>query len=220
MIDTSLSHAPEVATAARNFAPRYRVGKRVFDIVGASVGIVVLGPLMLIVAGLIAAKDGFPVLFRQNRIGFGGRPFRMIKFRSMLKNAEQILRDDPKLMEEYLRTYKLENDPRITPLGKFIRKTSIDELPQLFNVLRGEMSLVGPRPIVEKEIEHYGDDAWVYKAVKPGCAGLWQCSGRSDTSYPERVALDIEYYRKAGLRTDLKILLRTCRSIVRREGAR
>ena len=206
-------------------APRYtdlsyRLMKRLFDIVVSAVGILLLSPLFLVISLMIIVSDGAPVIFKQKRLGEGGKTFWILKFRSMRKDAEEILKSNPALMEEYKRTFKLENDPRLLKFGKFIRGTSIDELPQLFNVLKGEMSLVGPRPIVPQEIEKYGDDQDVYLAMKPGCAGLWQCSGRSDLSYPERVALDVEYFRQARIRMDVKILLKTTWSILKRDGAR
>ena len=193
--------------------------KRLFDVLLSGTGLVLSSPLWLLIALAVVAEDGRPVFFTQERVGRGGRRFRAFKFRSMVKNAEAVLAARPDLMEEYKRTFKIANDPRIFPLGKFLRKTSLDELPQLWNVIRGEMSLVGPRPIVEKELEMYGDQKEIYLAMKPGCAGLWQCSGRSDTTYEERVLLDEQYYRGASLRNDLKILFMTFLAIFKREGA-
>lgn len=189
------------------------------DLVLASVGLLILFPLFAIVAFLIARQDGFPVIFRQKRLGLGGEPFYIFKFRSMVKNAEEILRSRPELMEEYARTFKIENDPRLLSIGKFIRSTSIDELPQLINVIRGEMTLVGPRPIVPPELEQYGDFKEVYLSMKPGCGGLWQCSGRSLTTYEERIELDREYFAKASVGFDVWILYRTVVAILLRKGA-
>jgi lipopolysaccharide/colanic/teichoic acid biosynthesis glycosyltransferase len=197
----------------------YRFGKRLFDISLSAAGLLVCFPLMLAVAAAIVVNDGFPFIFRQTRLGEGGRRFTIYKFRSMRKDAEEILRSRPDLMEEYERTFKIENDPRLLKIGKFIRSTTIDELPQLINVLKGDMSIVGPRPIVPKEIEKYGDKANLYYAMKPGCAGLWQCSGRSDLDYAERIALDEEYYWTASLRRDLYVVWRTLLSICQRKGA-
>lgn len=189
------------------------------DVVLASTFLVLLSPVLLAIAAAIALQDGFPVVFKQKRVGKGGRPFYMYKFRTMVKNAEEILRSRPDLLEEYRRTYKIQNDPRISKLGRFLRRTSLDELPQLINVLKGEMSLVGPRPIVESELEKYGDARHLYLALKPGCAGLWQCSGRSNTSYDERVALDEEYFMRSSIRYDFGILCRTAFAIVVCRGA-
>lgn len=207
-------------TPPRYMDPSYRIMKRLFDTGLAALGLLVLFPIFLVVSLLIIINDGFPFIFKQKRLGEGGKEFWIYKFRSMRRDAEQILRNNPALMEEYKRTFKIENDPRLLKIGSFIRSTSIDELPQLINVLQGKMSLVGPRPIVPQELEKYGDDKDVYLAMKPGCAGLWQCSGRSDLSYPERVALDVEYFRTARIRIDILVLVKTIKSIFKREGAR
>lgn len=214
-----------VEQAGLDHAPRYmdrsyRVMKRIFDFTLSLFGLLVLFPVFLALSVLIVLADGFPVIFKQRRLGEGGREFSIYKFRSMRRDAEQILRSNPALMEEYRRTFKIENDPRLLKFGKFIRSTSLDELPQLINVLKGEMSLVGPRPIVPQEIEKYGDDRDVYMAMKPGCAGLWQCSGRSDLEYDERIALDVRYFKTAKMRMDVLILFKTLKSIFKREGAR
>lgn len=206
--------------APRYMDVSYRVMKRIFDVVLSLVGLIVLFPLFVVLSLMILISDGAPVIFKQKRLGEGGREFFVFKFRSMRRDAEQILQSNPALMEEYKRTFKLENDPRLLKFGKFIRSTSMDELPQLMNVLLGQMSLVGPRPILPREIEMYGEHKDVYLAMKPGCAGLWQCSGRSDVAYDERVELDTEYFRTARMRIDLWILLKTVGSILRREGAR
>jgi lipopolysaccharide/colanic/teichoic acid biosynthesis glycosyltransferase len=199
--------------------PFYRAVKRTFDLGVSLTALVILSPLFLIVGGMLAVQDGFPVIFRQTRVGMNGRRFRIYKFRTMIKNAEELLLSRPELMEEYQRYYKLQNDPRISRIGRFLRRTTLDELPQLLNVIRGDMSLVGPRPIVEPELEKYGDCKYLYLAMKPGCAGLWQCSGRSDTSYAERVKLDEEYFRRSSLRYDVGILWRTVVAIFLRRGA-
>jgi lipopolysaccharide/colanic/teichoic acid biosynthesis glycosyltransferase len=216
---SSLYLIPADAMAVRSGQRSYRIAKRAFDVVGAGFGLIILSPVMLLVAVAIACTDGFPVLYRQKRVGSGMKPFQIFKFRSMRVDADEILRRDPELMKQFQINFKLENDPRITAIGKFIRKTSLDELPQLYNVLRGEMSLVGPRPIVEKEIELYGDGAWVFCAVEPGCTGLWQCSGRSALTYEARVALDVQYVKTASLWGDLTIILKTITSVVKRHGA-
>ncbi len=201
-------------------SPTYMVPKRIMDITLSLVGLIVLFPFFAIVTLLIALKDGFPVVFRHERVGYKGRTIYIYKFRSMVKNADQVLKNNPALMEEFKKNFKLENDPRITKLGHFLRRTTMDELPQLINVIKGDMSLVGPRPIVPAELEKYGTHQDVYLSMIPGCAGLWQCNGRSDTSYEERIELDREYSIHASLRTDVSILFRTILSIFRKEGAR
>lgn len=199
--------------------PGYQFAKRTMDVALSATALIIVFPIVLAIVGAIALTDGFPVVFRQRRIGKGGREFMIFKFRTMVRNAEQILQSRPELMEEYLRTYKITNDPRISKLGNFLRKSTLDELPQLLNVLMGDMSLVGPRPIVPRELAKYGDCDQIYLSMKPGCAGLWQCSGRSDLDYAERVQLDKEYFMKASPIYDVKILFRTLRSIVSRRGA-
>jgi lipopolysaccharide/colanic/teichoic acid biosynthesis glycosyltransferase len=162
------------------------------------------------------------VLFAQERLGLGGQRFRLLKFRSMVHDAERRLRQHPDLYGEYLRNdYKLpeDRDPRITRLGRFLRKSSLDELPQLWNVLRGEMTLVGPRPIVPEEIERYRPYADILLSVKPGLTGSWQVSGRSQLAYPARAFLDLDYIARHTLRQDLGILVKTLPAVVRRRGA-
>jgi exopolysaccharide production protein ExoY len=191
---------------------------------GAAVLIVLFGPVMLLSAGLIWRRDGAPILFGHYRVGRDGRLFRCLKFRTMVRDApaclERLLRDDPLARAEWERDQKLANDPRITPIGHFLRRTSLDELPQLFNVLRGDMALVGPRPITVPELERYGDSRWHYLSGLPGMTGLWQVSGRNATSYDERVALDRRYVEQHGVGDDLRILWRTVSVVLARDGAR
>ena len=181
-------------------------------------------PLMLVVAFLIWRRDGRPIFFGHYRVGMDGHLFKCWKFRTMVRNSaevlEELLKTDPVAREEWARDQKLSHDPRITPVGHFLRKTSLDELPQLFNVLRGEMSLVGPRPITLGELERYGETRWHYLNVRPGMTGLWQVSGRNDTTYEERVELDRSYVERHGLLGDLMILLRTIKVVVARDGAK
>ena len=164
------------------------------------------------------------MLFAHYRVGHDGKLFRCMKFRSMLRNSDQLLadllHDDPQVRAEWDRDQKLANDPRVTAVGHFLRRTSLDELPQLLNVLRGEMSLVGPRPITLAELTRYGRVRWHYLSVRPGITGLWQVSGRNNTTYEERVALDRRYVEQRSVWLDLSILLKTVRVVVLREGAR
>jgi len=197
----------------------YHSAKRVFDVLGALFGLIVLSPLLLVIGVGVVLTDGFPILYRQKRIGFGMKPFYIYKFRSMHIDADEILKRDRNLLKRFEVKFKLDDDPRITKFGAFLRKSSLDELPQFYNVLRGEMSLVGPRPVVEKEIELYGSDAWVFCAALPGCTGLWQCSGRSTLSYEQRVQLDVQYVKSACLSADLSIILKTFLSLLKRNGA-
>ncbi|HEY2660344.1 MAG TPA: sugar transferase [Caulobacteraceae bacterium] len=181
-------------------------------------------PLMLVVALVIKLSDGGPILFAHRRLGRGGHSFGCLKFRSMVPDAEPrlqaLLASDPKARTEWERDHKLTNDPRITPIGEFLRRSSLDELPQLFNVLRGEMSLVGPRPIVEAEVTRYRRYYAFYCQVRPGVTGLWQVSGRNDVSYRRRVALDVVYARSRCVGLYFKILLATAPAVLGRRGAR
>lgn len=183
-----------------------------------------LSPLMLLVAWLTWRKDGAPIFFAHYRVGRGGKLFRCLKFRTMYRESEQmladLLRDSAEAREEWQRDQKLTNDPRITPVGHFLRRTSLDELPQLFNVLRGQMVLVGPRPITVAELTRYGRVRWHYLSVRPGITGLWQVSGRNDTSYEERVALDRSYVEQRTIWLDLHILFKTVSVVLSRDGAR
>ncbi len=182
-----------------------------------------LAPLMLIVALAVYMQDGGPVIFAHRRVGRDGKTFRCLKFRSMAIDAErrlaEVLAQDPDARAEWDRDHKLRNDPRVTKLGDFLRRTSLDELPQLFNVLIGEMSLVGPRPIVDAEIGKYGRHFKHYCAVKPGITGLWQVSGRNDTTYQARVAMDCLYARSRSVGLDLAVLVKTVPAVLLRRGS-
>ena len=196
----------------------------VLDFVLGFLVLVFLTPLMGALALAVHLSDGGPTLFAHERLGRGGRTFRCLKFRSMAVDADERLRRllaaDPRARAEWAATHKLRNDPRVTPLGRFLRKSSLDELPQLINVLRGEMSLVGPRPIVGAEISRYGHRFSDYCAVRPGITGLWQISGRSDVDYRRRVAMDVVYARRRP-RTGLYlyILVMTAPAVLLRRGA-
>ncbi|KIC36067.1 sugar transferase [Leisingera sp. ANG-M7] len=189
-----------------------RVGKRVFDTGFALLLLPVLAPVILFL-WILARRDGGPGFFGHTRVGRDGRPFKCWKVRSMVADAEARLQAhldaDPAAAAEWERDHKLANDPRISRLGHVLRKTSLDELPQIWNVLKGEMSFVGPRPIVTRELAKYGSSAPAYLAQTPGITGLWQVSGRNDVSYEERVALDVAYLRRRSFLADLKIIART-----------
>lgn len=200
-----------------------RKRKRALDIVGALVALVVFSPVILFTALAVYATDRGPVFFRQVRVGANGRRFRMIKFRSMRPDAEEVLRSDPELYQRYLdNDCKLEahEDLRITKIGRFIRATSLDEFPQFWNVLKGDMSLVGPRPVLPWELdERYGHLSNHYKAARPGITGPWQVSGRSRVCYDTRVKLDTTYIEDWKLSRDIGILARTPIAVVARDGA-
>jgi len=196
---------------------------RLFDILIAILTIAFAAPLLVMVALAIKLSDGGPVLFGHRRIGRGGHDFDCLKFRSMVIDADQrlarVLANDPEARAEWARDHKLRNDPRITPLGAFLRRSSLDELPQLFNVLRGEMSIVGPRPIVAGEAPRYGRRLRSYCSVRPGMTGLWQVSGRNDVSYRRRVAMDTLYAGRKNLAWDIRILLLTVPAVLLTRGS-
>jgi len=189
----------------------------------ALVLLVLCAPLLLVIAWLVWLEDHGPVVFAHYRIGRNGRPFRCYKFRTMVSNAEEVLIDllasDPELRDEWERDQKIRDDPRITRTGRILRATSLDELPQLYNIWRGEMAFVGPRPIVVQELHRYGVWKRHYLSVRPGLTGLWQVSGRNEVSYDERVALDRDYVEQRSWLLDVLIVVRTFGAIARRHGA-
>jgi Undecaprenyl-phosphate galactose phosphotransferase WbaP len=205
------------------FRPRNRLIKRLFDIVVAASLVIPAIPMIGVIALAIILETHGPVFFVHTRLGKGRRPFRLWKLRSMRADADEVLgrhlAQHPELLTEWNETHKLKNDPRITRVGRWLRRSSLDELPQLWNVLCGTMSMIGPRPIVEEEIPKYGPALQRYERVQPGLTGLWQVSGRTDLSYRRRIDLDTEYIRHWSLWLDLKILWRTVRVVVRGHGA-
>ena len=224
----SVAHV-EVPPIELTYGFWYRATKRLIDLVVASLLIMVLMPVFVVCAFLVWRSSPGPVIFRQPRVGAQGREFMFWKFRSMRVDA------DPTLHRAYVTKFingeaeqqkaangsmfKLVDDPRVTPIGRILRRTSLDELPQLFNVVRGTMSLVGPRPPIPYELEHYRPEHYRRLAVKPGITGLWQVSGRSHTTFDEMVALDLEYIRRASLLTDLRLLIRTIPVVLKQHGA-
>jgi exopolysaccharide biosynthesis polyprenyl glycosylphosphotransferase len=229
----SLAGIPMIEIRLTSLEGWGRVWKRTFDVLGAAIGIVLLSPVLFVVAVLVKLSEpGGPLLFRHRRLSRNGVEVYVLKFRTMLwkycdgpdrpyktalETFEAMGRRD--LIKEFLKVQKVEDDPRVGRLGRVLRKTSLDELPQLFNVLIGDMSLVGPRPIIPAELEHYGDRSASFLALKPGITGLWQISGRNDISYEDRVKLDIYYVENWSLLLDLKILFKTVAAILRGRGA-
>lgn len=199
-----------------------RICKRAIDILCASLMLLMLSPLLLTLIVMVA-RSGRPIFFAHERVGQNGRVFPCYKFRTMVPNSAEVLsrllESNPAARAEWEREFKLRNDPRITLTGSFLRRTSLDELPQLWNVLRGDMSLVGPRPVIAEELERYGDDVCYYTQVRPGMTGLWQVSGRNDLDYAARVSLDAWYVRNWSLATDVAILFKTLGVVVRGQGA-
>lgn len=203
--------------------PFYECIKRIFDLIVSLVTVIVLSPILLVIALAIRLEDRGPILYRAQRVGRGGKPITVYKFRSMRMNADRL--EDmltPEELEEYKKNFKLEHDPRITKVGAFLRKTSLDELPQLFNILSGTLSLVGPRPVLQEETELYGDKRNLLLSCKPGLTGLWQVSGRSNVTYENgrRQALELQYVSQRSLWLDIKILFWTVGAVVRMDGAK
>ena len=201
--------------------PYLGLPKRLFDLMLAVVLLPSVLPVVIFLA-MVVRRDGGPAFFAQARVGRGGRLFRCWKIRTMATDAEERLRQlcagDPEVAREWHEHHKLRHDPRITRIGQFLRRTSLDELPQLFNILKGEMSFVGPRPVTLAELDRYGDHLVHYLSVRPGLTGLWQVSGRNDVSYAARVRLDVEYCTRASLPLDMGIITRTGLMVLRMTG--
>ena len=203
--------------------PLNRFIKTIVDYTFTIIGIILISPILLFIAAWIYKDSPGPIIFRHMRIGKGGKPFPCFKFRTMCIKADEklqeLLASDPAARAEWEKDFKLKNDPRITKSGAFLRRTSLDELPQLLNVLRGEMSLVGPRPVIEAELPRYGDFLGDYLMVKPGITGMWQVNGRSDTTYDERVQMDSWYVRNWSVWLDFMLLFRTVKAVIAGKGA-
>jgi lipopolysaccharide/colanic/teichoic acid biosynthesis glycosyltransferase len=195
-----------------------RLGKRCLDYVGAGILIVLLAPLFLAVGVLVVLDDGWPISYRRRVVGMNGE-FNAFKFRTMRQEADAILAGNPDLKAEFEQNFKLKNDPRLTHIGSFLRKSSLDELPQLFNVLKGQMSLVGPRMKTSVEVEKYGSYKGLLLTMKPGITGYWQIHGRQNTSYEERIRMEMYYIQNWSLALDMKILFETPLKVLRKEGA-
>lgn len=197
--------------------------KRAFDIAGAAAGVLVLSPLFLLIALLVKASDGGSVLYGHRRVGRGGSVFHCLKFRTMVSDGDAVLaahfRDNPDAKSEWEATRKLKDDPRVTRVGTVLRKLSLDELPQIINILLGDMSIVGPRPVVRDELEYYGKAAVFYLKSRPGLTGLWQVSGRNDVSYDSRVAFDRHYVENWSLVQDIRIILKTVPAVCLSRGS-
>ena len=199
----------------------YLFFKRVLDIVVSVIALLLAFPIFLVIALVIKLEDHGPVFYKHKRVGKNGKTIYLYKFRSMVVNAESKMKEFTKeQQEEFQKFYKLTDDPRITKIGKNLRKTSLDELPQLLNILKGDMSIIGPRPVVEKELNKFGNGQELLLSVKPGLTGLWACSGRSDTTYEERVKKELYYAENYSMKLDLLCFFKTCLSVVKGTGAR
>ena len=199
----------------------YLLAKRAFDVISAGAALLVLSPFFLVIALLIKLDSKGPVIFKHNRIGKNGQPMGLYKFRSMVQDAEEaIKRFTPEQRKEWETNFKLEHDPRITKIGAFLRKTSLDELPQLLNILKGDLSVVGPRPVIAKELELYGENKDKFLSVTPGLTGYWQAYARSDCSYEQRMEMELYYAEHANFWWDIKIIFVTVGAVLSRKGAR
>lgn len=199
----------------------YRIAKRALDLIVAGIGLIFAILPMLVIIALIRLESKGPALYVHKRVGKDGKPLPLLKFRSMYMNADQMIESfTPEQKEEWEENFKLEKDPRITKVGAFLRKSSLDELPQLVNVLKGELSLVGPRPIVEKELEKYGDQKEKFLSVTPGLTGYWQAYARSNCSYAQRVEMELDYVDRANFWWDIKIIFATFGAVFRGDGAK
>jgi undecaprenyl-phosphate galactose phosphotransferase len=217
------SHEVMILRVSNNLAKRSsRIIKRTFDIFGSLFIMIALSPVLALLAFKVSRDGGKPI-YGHERVGHEGKKFKCLKFRSMVLNSQEVLKEvldsDPAIREEWNKDFKLKNDPRITKIGAFIRKTSLDELPQLWNVFIGEMSLVGPRPVIEDELERYAGDVDYYLMAKPGMTGLWQVSGRNDIDYDTRVYFDAWYVKNWALWNDIAILFKTIGVVLKRDGA-
>lgn len=195
--------------------------KRVIDVILASVALILLSPLFAIIAIAIKIDSKGPVFFAHKRIGKNGKIIKLYKFSSMVINAEELIKSfTPEQMREYKENYKLTNDPRITKVGKFLRKTSLDELPQLINIINGDLSIIGPRPVVADELEKYGVNKDKFLSVTPGLTGYWAANGRSNTTYEQRMEMELYYIDNLSLKMDIKVFFKTILSVLKKEGAR
>jgi len=218
--------SPSIATPRARADPSPPLGgavKRGFDMLGALAGLVVLSPLLILIGLLVKLSDGGPAFYGHTRIGRGGRLFRCLKFRTMVADGDAVLAahfvSNHEAAAEWAATRKLKDDPRVTRVGTVLRKLSLDELPQIINILRGDMSIVGPRPVVREELDHYGKSAVFYLKSRPGLTGLWQVSGRSDVSYDTRVAFDRHYVENWSMVEDIKIIARTVPAVFLSRGS-
>lgn len=198
----------------------YKYVKRTVDVITASLALIILSPLFLIISILIKLESKGPVFFSHKRVGKNGKEIKLLKFRSMVPNAEELIKQfTPEQMKEFKENFKLENDPRITKIGKFLRKTSLDELPQLINIIKGELSIIGPRPVIGDELEKYRNNKEKFLSVTPGLTGYWAANGRSNTTYEQRMMMELYYVDNISWELDVKIFFKTIVSVLKKEGA-
>lgn len=198
----------------------YRALKRITDIILSIIALILLSPVFLIIAVIIRIDSKGPIFFKHKRVGKNGKPIYIYKFRTMYDHAEDMIKNfNEEQMREFKESYKLQNDPRITKIGEALRKTSLDELPQILNILKGELSIIGPRPVIDEELEKYGDNKEKFLSITPGLTGYWQASGRSSTTYEERMEMELYYIDNYSLTLDIAIFFKTIISVLKKEGA-
>lgn len=198
----------------------YLAVKRGIDVFLSSIALIILLPVFAIIALAIKLESKGPIFFKHTRIGKEGKIIKIYKFRSMVQNAEELIKKfTPEQMKEYKENYKLADDPRITKVGKFLRKTSLDELPQLINIIKGDLSIIGPRPVVQEELEKYGANTQKFLSVTPGLTGYWAANGRSDTTYEERMQMELFYIDNLSFKMDIKVFFKTIEAVIKRKGA-
>lgn len=209
---------PKIAKKASKI--NYMSVKRVFDLVISTIGLIILSPIFLILAIIVKLDSKGPVFFAHTRYGKNGKKFKMYKFRTMYENAQDMINDfTPEQMKEWKENFKLQDDPRITKVGNFLRKTSLDELPQIVNIIKGDLSIIGPRPVIEEELEKYGENKEKFLSVTPGLTGYWQANGRSSTTYEQRMEMELYYIDHISPKLDFKIFFKTIDSVIKKEGA-
>ena len=209
---------PKIAKGASKI--NYISVKRIIDVIISIIGLIVLSPIFLILAIIIKLDSKGPVFFAHTRYGKDGKKFKMYKFRTMYENAQDMINDfTPEQMKEWKENFKLQDDPRITKVGKFLRKTSLDELPQIVNIMKGDLSIIGPRPVIEEELKKYGENKEKFLSVTPGLTGYWQANGRSSTTYEQRMEMELYYIDHISPKLDFKIFFKTIESVIKKEGA-
>jgi len=198
----------------------YMKVKRIMDVILSALAIYIMSPFFIVISIVIMIQSKGPAIFRQKRIGKNGKVIELYKFRTMVNNAEDMIKDfNEEQLKEFKENYKLKDDPRITKIGKFLRKTSLDELPQIVNILVGELSIIGPRPVIEEELEKYGENKDKFLSITPGLTGYWQANGRSCKTYEERMEMELYYVDNVSLVLDIKIFFKTIITVIKREGA-
>lgn len=221
ILNDDLIITPKITrTTKRTNAINYIQIKRIFDVIIASIALILLSPIFLLLAIIIKIDSKGSVFFAHTRIGKNGKKFKMYKFRTMYENAQEMIKDfTPEQRKEWEENFKLKDDPRITKIGKVLRKTSLDELPQIINIIKGDLSIIGPRPVIDEELEKYGENREKFLSLTPGLTGYWQANGRSDTTYKKRMQMELYYIDHVSAKLDLQIFFKTFITVFKKEGA-